>query len=290
MLVTGTGGMVGRAVAERCTFIGDLVLSYNHQRLDISDADQVLHTLQNDKPDVVINCAAWTDVDGCEGDHEHAYAANARGPENLANASRQMGAALITISTDYVFDGRKEGFYTQRDQTNPESVYGRSKLEGEHRAQLAHARTMVVRTGFVFGPGGNNFLSTIVKRARKGERLKAISDAYGTPTYAVDLAGRLRELCELDLPGIYHVVNGGEGATFEEFAREAIRISGCDGVDIEAVSMDSLKRPAPRPLNSRLRCLISEAIGLEALRDWRSSLHDFVTQHQHSNTAEEAIR
>jgi dTDP-4-dehydrorhamnose reductase len=290
VLVTGARGMVGQAVRQYCNASGDLVMPYDHRELDISDEVRVRQTFQNDKPDVVVNCAAWTDVDGCELNEEKAFEANARGPENLARASRDVDAVFVSISTDYVFDGKKNGFYTQRDQPNPESIYAKAKLEGERRAQLAYARTIVVRTGFVFGRGGNNFLSTIVERARRGEKLKAISDACGTPTYAVDLAGRLRELCERDLPGIYHVVNGGEGASFEDFAREAIQLAGCDDADLEVISMDSLKRPAPRPRNSRLRCLLSEAIGLEELRDWRSSLYDFVKQHHQSNTAEEALR
>jgi dTDP-4-dehydrorhamnose reductase len=270
--------MVGRAVCDYCNAAGDLVLSHNHQSLNIGDFNGVMKTLRDEKPDVVINCAAWTDVDGCELQPELAYEINAQGPENLATASRVIDAVLVTISTDYVFDGRKEGFYTQRDQPNPESIYAMSKLEGERRAQVAYARTIVVRTGFVFGPGGTNFLSTIVEWARKGQKLTAIEDAYGTPTYSRDLAVRLRELSELDLPGLYHVVNDGEGVSFAGFARKAIEIAGCDGVEVQPISMDSLKRPAIRPRNSRLRCLLSEAIGLPALRDWRSALREYVEQ------------
>jgi dTDP-4-dehydrorhamnose reductase len=270
--------MVGRAVSENCNSSGDSVLSYSHDALDVADFNSVMKTLRGEKPDVVINCAAWTDVDGCELDPGRAYATNAQGPENLAIASREMGAVLVTISTDYVFDGRKEGFYTQRDQPNPESIYAKSKLEGERRAQLAHARTIVVRTGFVFGPGGTNFLSTIVERARMGQKLTAIEDAYGTPTYARDLAVRLRELAEFDLPGVYHVVNQGEGASFADFAHRAVEFAGCDSLEIQSIQMDSLKRPAARPRNSRLRCLLSEAIGLPALRDWQSALREFVGQ------------
>jgi dTDP-4-dehydrorhamnose reductase len=276
VLVTGTGGMVGRAVVNYCKSVGDSVLSYDHQRLDISNSAQVMEALRRDKPEVVINCAAWTDVDGCEVDQEHAYAANAQGPEYLAKASRQTGAALVTISTDYVFDGRKEGFYTQRDQTNPESIYGKSKLEGERRAQLANARTIVARTGFVFGPGGTNFLSKIVEAPRKGEKLKAIRDAFGTPTYARDLAVRLRELAELDLPGTFHVVNAGDGVNYEEFARAALDAGGYLGTKLESVEMASLNRAAPRPRNSRLQCLLSEAIGLTPLPFWKDALKDFV--------------
>lgn len=285
VLVTGAGGMVGRAVSEYCRSSGDTVFAYDHQRLDISDPDRVSQTLQQDQPEFVINCAAWTDVDGCELDRERAFAVNAAGPENLAIASREVGAGLITISTDYVFNGRKEGFYTQRDEPAPESIYGLAKLEGERRAQLAHARTVVVRTGFVFGPGGTNFLSTIIERARRGEKLKAIRDAYGTPSYAPAVARRLRELAVLDLPGTFHVVNAGEGVSYEEFARAALDLSGQAGTSLETVEMDSLSRPAPRPRNSRLKCLLSEALGLAPLPFWNESLADFAALNSRSEAA-----
>jgi dTDP-4-dehydrorhamnose reductase len=268
--------MVGHALTEYCKSRGDTVLSYDHPGLDISDLNLVIHELRNERSDAVINCAAWTDVDGCELDPEHAFAVNATGPENLAKASREIGAVLVTISTDYVFDGKKQGFYTQRDEPNPESAYGLSKLDGERRAQHAHARTIVVRSGFIFGPGGTNFLSTILDRVRKGERLKAISDSWGTPTYARDLVMRLRELAELDLPGVFHVVNTGDGASYEEFARAALEIGNCQAADLETVTTQSLRRLAPRPQNSRLKCLLSEAIGLAPLPPWRQALSDFI--------------
>jgi dTDP-4-dehydrorhamnose reductase len=277
VLITGAAGMVGRALTNYCRSIGDQVLSYDHQGLDITNLEDVLETLRQDRPDAVVNCAAWTDVDGCELDHERAFSANARGPENLAKASSELNAALVTISTDYVFDGEKQGFYTQRDQPNPTSVYGVSKLAGERKSQLAYARTIVVRTGFVFGPGGTNFLSTIVERARRGEKLKAITDAYGTPTYSRDLAARLRELVQLDLPGTFHVVNAGDGVSYEVFARAALDLGRCSATDLESVTNSSLHRPAPRPQNSRLRCLLSEAIGLKPLPFWKDSLKDFVS-------------
>lgn len=270
--------MVGRILGEHCRSKGDLVRSFDHRTLDISNEDLVTKTLLIEKPEVVINCAAWTDVDGCELNPERAFAANTRGPENLANASREAGALLITISTDYVFDGNKPGFYTQRDQPNPESIYGKSKLEGERRAQLASVRTIVVRTGFIFGAGGNNFLSMIVERARRGEKVKAISDSFGTPTFARDLSIRLRELAERDLPGVFHVVNAGDGASYEEFARRALDLGGFEGTGLEIIETDALQRPAPRPRNSRLKCLLSEAIGLTPLPDWRDALADFVSE------------
>jgi dTDP-4-dehydrorhamnose reductase len=278
ILITGAAGLVGRALVEHCILSGDEVLAYDHKSFDIADYETAEALIGQRRPDAVINCAAWTNVDGCESDPGKAERANAVGPENLARACRRVDSILITISTDYVFDGRKEGFYTQRDNPRPESVYGRSKLEGERRALAEHARTVVVRSGYIFGLGGTNFLSNIVTLAKRGEKLKAIGDCYGTPTYARDLAVRLRKLAAIDLPGMFHVVNSGEGASFETFAREALRLADCSSDLLEPVSMDSLKRPAPRPRNSKLKCLLSEAIGLAPLPTWQEGLSDFVAR------------
>lgn len=276
VLVTGAGGMVGRSVTEHCQSLGDQVFPYDHRTLDVGDADLVKRALITVKPDAVINCAAWTDVDGCEGDPKRAQAANAEGPENLARASRQVGAVFVTISTDYVFDGEKDGFYTQRDDPNPQSFYAVAKLAGEHRAQLASARTIVVRSGFIFGPGGRNFLSTVAERLRRAEQVGAIADAWGTPTYSAHLASHLRHLAQLDLPGIYHVVNSGEGATYEEFARLVLQELGGDQSLVQSVMSNALNRAAPRPRNSRLQCLFSEAIGLSPLPHWRAAVREFL--------------
>jgi dTDP-4-dehydrorhamnose reductase len=275
VIVTGAKGLVGRALAKQCAAAGDELFAHDHKSLDITNHEAVSLAFERERPEAVINCAAWTDVDGCESNRELAYAANAQAVENLAASSRRVGAVFVTISTDYVFDGTKEGFYTQRDDPNPQSVYGKAKLEGERRAQAASARTIIVRSGWIFGMGGRNFLSTAIERALSGERLEAISDAYGTPTYAVDLAARLRRLAQLDLPGVYHVVNSGAGASSAEFARAALLAAGCETVEIETVRMGDLQRPAPRPRNSRLRCLLSEAVGLPALPDWKSALNAF---------------
>jgi dTDP-4-dehydrorhamnose reductase len=278
VLITGAGGMVARAIAEHCAGRGDEVFAHDRQGLDIMNEQRVREVFERDRPETVINCAAWTDVDGCELDPQRAFEVNARAVGVLAAASRVAGASFVTISTDYVFDGEKEGFYTQRDDPRPASAYGSAKLEGERLAQATSARTIVVRSGWIFGSGGRNFLATVIESARRGERLRAISDAYGTPTYAPDLAARLRELAELDLPGVYPVVNAGAGASFEEFARAAVEVSGATGVEIESIKMDSLNRPAPRPRNSRMRCLLSEVVGLAPLRDWREALAEFASR------------
>src|SRR5215212_8380882 len=161
VLITGAAGMVGRALAEHCRASGDEVSAFDREGLDVTDERGTREAFSRMHPDTVINCAAWTDVDGCELDPQRAFLVNSQGVEVLATASRLAGAPFVTISTDYVFDGhRPEGFYTQRDDPHPASAYGAAKLEGERRAQMASARTSVVRTGWVFGPGGRNFLAT----------------------------------------------------------------------------------------------------------------------------------
>ena len=276
ILIAGAGGLVGQALTEHCINKGDEVFAYAREDLDITDTATVLGKVTKDIPHYVINCAAWTDVDGCESDRERSHSVNALGPANLAAASQAVNAGFITISTDYVFDGTKQDFYTQRDDPNPLSVYAKSKLEGERLSQLQYARTIVVRSGYIFGKNGKNFLSTVVDRVARGETPKAIVDSWGTPTYANHLAARLRELANLDLPGIFHVVNSGDGATFESFTRRALELAGYDPAKIEAVAFHTLKRPAPRPRNSRLKCLFSEALRLTALPHWEVGLRAFI--------------
>lgn len=276
IVVTGANGMVARAAIEHCRLIGDEVAALSRQDLDISDRDAVFGALEKIRPHAVLNCAAYTDVDGAESNTELCYAANAAGPENLALACREFAAAFVTISTDYVFDGANEGFYTQRDTPNPIGSYGKSKLEGEIRAKNAYARSVIVRSGWIYGEGGTNFLSVMHKLLAEGKNIKAIRDSYGTPTFAGDLARRLRELAELDLPAIFHVTNSGEGTSYLGFAEKVCEIGGFDRGLIEEVSKDELKRPAPRPVSSKLACLFSEKLGLEPLRRWEKALETYV--------------
>ena len=204
VLVTGAGGLVGRAVVQHCKGEGCEIVGLDHEALDVTNPKQIDAVFDRELPDAVINCAAWTDVDGCELDPDRAHRANARGPELLAFACRRLGALLITISTDYVFDGIKQGFYDQRDQPNPQSVYGRVKLEGERRAQQAWARTIVVRSGYIFGEGGTNFLSAFLPRARRGERIRAIRDCVGLrrPIWMSNCSKRsVPTICTGRLPG-----------------------------------------------------------------------------------------
>ena len=276
VLVTGANGMLAKAVIADCLQKGDEVLAFTRQELDISDREDIFEKFTFERPDAVINCAAYTDVDGSETNVERCFGANAAGVENLALGCREIDSAFVTISTDYVFDGEKEGFYTQRDTPNPQSEYGRAKFEGEILAQKAYARSIIVRSGWIYGADGTNFLSVMDQLLENGKSIKVIGDSYGTPTFAVDLAKRLRELVLLDLPCIYHVTNSGSGTSYAGFAEEICKLKNFDLNLVEKVSFSDLKRPAPRPVNSKLACLFSEKLGLDMLPDWKIALAEFL--------------
>lgn len=276
ILITGANGMVARAAIKHCESIGDQVVGLTRQELDVAETSAVFDVFEREKFDAVLNCAAYTDVDGSEREVEKCYAANAVGVENLALASKKIDCAFVTISTDYVFDGENSGFYTQRDTPNPLGIYGKAKLEGEIRARSAYARSIIVRSGWIYGHYGTNFLSVMHNLLASGKSIKAIYDSYGTPTFADDLAKRLRELAALDLPSIFHVTNSGEGTSYAGFAEKVCEIEGFDLNLLEKTSSSSLKRPAPRPQSSKMACLFSEKFGLKPLPDWEEALKAFL--------------
>lgn len=268
--------MVARAAAEHCRAIGDDVAAYDRASLDISRLEDCRREFAAFRPDAVLNCAAFTDVDGAETNAEACYMANSLGPENLAIACSEADAVLVTISTDYVFSGEYDGFYTQHFTPFPRGVYARSKFDGEIRVRNANARSIIVRSGWIYGAGGTNFLSVMPDLLAAGKSITAIADSYGTPTFAGDLAVRLRELAVLDLPATFHVTNGGSGTSYLGFAHEVCRIGGFDPSLVTAVSKDDLQRPAPRPTSSKLACLFSERFGLAPLRAWDAALAEFL--------------
>lgn len=268
--------MVARAAIKHCKSIGDEVVAVTRQELDIADKPAVFDIFRRENFDAVINCAAYTDVDGSETNVDTCYAANSTGVENLALAAREIDCGFVTISTDFVFDGTNSDFYTQRDTPHPLGVYGKAKLEGEIRARNAYARSIIVRSGWIYGAGGTNFLSVMDKLLADGKTIKAIYDSFGTPTFGNDLAKRLRELAELDLPAIYHVTNSGAGTSYAGFAEKVCELKNYDFNLLERASADSLKRPAPRPQSSKMACLFSERFGLKPLPHWEDALKEFL--------------
>ena len=268
--------MLGRFMTAQLTTSGWRVIPLDHQALDITDPEAVVRTLETNEPEYVINCAATTDVDRCEREPEWAEQVNVKAPMTLARACRNLGASLVHISTDYVFDGRKTGFYTQQDQPNPLSVYGKTKLAGEIAVQEELAASFVIRTSWIFGPGGKNFGSRVLEYAGRGVQLKGVIDQTSIPTYAPDLAARIEEVLELGVSGLYQITNFGPG-TWYEFARLVLDLAGLKYVEVEPVERADLRQLAERPRNSAMRCLLSERLQFRPLRDWRHTLPDFVS-------------
>jgi dTDP-4-dehydrorhamnose reductase len=277
-IITGAGGLVGGVLSRRLAASGNEVLALRRADLDVTDAFAVERLVGAERPSLVVNCAVLG-VDECERDADAARAVNAEAPRSLARSAADAGAAFLHFSTNYVFDGEGEKFYTEEDEPRPSSVYGRTKAEGERAALDANARALVVRTSWVFGAGKRSFLSTAHVEMRAGRRVRAIKDTWASVTYVEDLAARVGELLALDARGLFHVVNEGV-CTYEGFAREAARLAGIGEREaaplVETVTEAEMRRPAPRPRHTPLRCLAAERLGLAPLRDWRAALAEYV--------------
>lgn len=276
-MITGAGGLLGRSMHQRLGTSGWRVVALTHSQLDITSAADVRSVVENVKPDVLINCVATADVDRCEIEPDWAYAVNADGPRNLARACRAVGSEIVHVSTDYVFAGTKEGFYTQEDEPNSPSVYGKAKLAGELAVREEAERFFIIRTSWIFGIGGKNFGSRAIEYARSGARLKGVDDQTSIPTYAPDLARRIEEIMNTGAHALYQVTSTGP-TTWYQFARVALDLVGLKHVPIERVKRSDLNQRAPRPHNSAMRCLVSERLGLEPLRHWRDALVEFVKE------------
>jgi dTDP-4-dehydrorhamnose reductase len=274
-LITGAGGLLGRSLGSLLGGSGWRVVALTRARLDITSEDRVRAAIETYRPDVVFNCAATPDVDRCEREPEMAYEVNEQGPRWLARYAGRAGAEMVHVSTDYVFDGAKEGFYTQEDTPNPLSVYARSKLAGEMAVREEAERFYIIRSSWIFGAGGKNFGSRVIELARAGARLKGVTDQISIPTYAPDLARRIEEIVNLRAHGLYQVTNTGPTSWYE-FARLALDRAGLGGVEVQPVTRAELQQVAPRPRNSAMRCLVSEKLGLAPLGHWRDSLADFI--------------
>ena len=246
------------------------VHAFDRLGLDIGDRDSVLGALTSIVPDVVINPAAWTAVDACESDPDRALRDNTLGVRHLAEGARRIGARVVHVSTDYVFDGTKSDPYVEWDDPNPRSVYGATKLAGER--ELGPDAT-IVRTSWVCGFHGGNMVRTILRLAGEHETLRFVDDQRGHPTFADDLARMIHRLVIDQRPGVFHVTNQGAVSWFE-FAREVLAAAGLDPDRVEPVHTAELQppRPAPRPANSVLDNAALRLCGIELLDDFRAPL------------------
>ncbi len=274
ILITGGGGMLGRALRETLSPEHD-VAAFARADLDFTDLGATLAALGRARPQAVIHAGAWTDVDGCEHDPDRAWRVNALGSRNVAVACQETGAACCYISTDYVFDGEKPDPYTEFDAPNPISCYGASKLAGERYVQTLTPRHWIVRSSWLFGPGGKNFVKTILAKARAGEELRVVDDQVGSPTYTRDLARGISRLISAPHYGVWHVTNSGS-CSWYRFAAAIVENAGLRGTRLEPIGSKDLRRPAPRPRNSVLRNYCWELEGWPPLRRWADALREYL--------------
>ncbi|MHB8068983.1 MAG: dTDP-4-dehydrorhamnose reductase [Desulfobaccales bacterium] len=272
-LITGAAGQLGRALVQELAHRQGEAVATDLAEMNITAWDAVWRTLSAHRPQVVINAAAATRVDDLEADPDLAFKVNALGPRNLAVACRRLGIKLVHISTDYVFDGAKTGPYVEWDETRPQSVYGWSKWLGETLVREQCPDHFLVRTAWLYGLPGPNFITAILARARAGQELKVVHDQRGTPTSAQALAPQLLALAATEAFGTYHATCQGE-ATWYEFARLILERAGLEA-QVRPCKTEEFPRPARRPANSVLENRLLQLEGLDLMPSWQEAFHRF---------------
>lgn len=272
VLVTGAGGQLGHDLVRSCLGAGDEVIACDRGRLDLTDRDSVYQAITSTRPDIVLHAGAWTAVDACETDPDRAFLTNALGTEWVADASRRVGAHLVAVSTDYVFDGTKVDPYQEWDRPNPQSVYGRSKWAGEHAVAVHAPGSTIVRTAWVCGEHGANMVKTVLGLLDRPE-LAFVDDQRGCPSFTADLAPMIRRLGAERRSGVHHVTNQG-ATTWYGFVRDILELAGHDPSKVRPIATADLDppRPAPRPTNSVLDNAALRLSGLPLLPHYRDSL------------------
>jgi dTDP-4-dehydrorhamnose reductase len=284
IVITGACGQLGRALNQVLKDRTDLTIINTTTReptaycpiiLDITNSVAVMNLIQELRPEIIINCAAHTGVDLCESDQERAYQINAIGPKNLAVAAEALEAKLIHVSTDYVFDGETDVPYTEEDKTNPQSVYGSTKLAGEEFVRTLCENYNIIRTAWLYGDG-KNFVKTMLALAEKNNEIRVVNDQYGSPTSALSLARAIAFLIDADGHGIYH--GNCEGtATWYEFAVEIFRLAGNE-VTVLPITTEEYKTPAKRPKYSVLENKNLKEAGY-TMPFWKDALKEYMEQY-----------
>ena len=274
VLIVGSLGMLGSDLVAVFHSRHE-VLGVDRAQMDITSLEQCMAQVEKFLPDVIINAAALTWVDYCETHEQEAFLVNGVGPANLARAAARCGAILVHYSTDYIFDGCKETPYLEDDEPNPRNVYGRSKLQGEEQVRKFCPNHLIIRTSWLFGAHGNNFIRTILDAAQKGAPLRVVNDQKGSPSYSKDVASHTLLMVERGCRKTYHLTNRG-ACSWYELALKALEYAHLHGVVITPVSTREFPRPASRPANSVLANSRLQQEGLPLLRPWQSAVKDYV--------------
>jgi dTDP-4-dehydrorhamnose reductase len=275
VLVTGAGGMLGRDVVRACELRGQRVLGLTHADLDLIDGSAVDDAIAGQRPDVVVNCAAWTDVDGAEDHEDQATRVNSEAAGVVASAAASVGARVVYPSTDYVFKGDKGSPYVESDLTAPLSAYGRSKLGGETSVAVANERHFIVRSSWLYGVGGRNFVETMLAIGADQPEVLVVSDQVGCPTYTAHLATSIAALIEGEAYGLHHLAGGGS-CSWYEFAQEIFDQYGVE-CRVMASTTDMLARKARRPSYSVLESERTDAVKLPS---WRQGLAAYLAERE----------
>jgi len=275
VLVTGATGQLGKDIIELLIEKGYEVFGYGRDQLDVTEIEQINIVFKTIKPDVVIHSAAYTKVDQAESEPDEAYRVNAFGTRNIAIASEEIGSKLVYISTDYVFSGDVDRPYNEYDLVNPINVYGKSKLAGEVMVRDFHSRFFIVRTSWVYGKHGNNFVKTMLRLAKEKDTISVVNDQIGSPTYTVDLASKIEEIFQTQKYGIYHVSNSGS-CSWYDFAKAIFEEYSIDWVEVIPIKSNQFLRMAKRPLNSVFDQTALRINGFNVMRNWRAGLKDFL--------------
>ncbi|MHB8463826.1 MAG: dTDP-4-dehydrorhamnose reductase [Acidimicrobiales bacterium] len=277
VLITGAGGQLGQDLVA--TFAAHDVIAARREDLDVSERDQALAAITALAPDVVVHAAAWTAVDACEGDLDKAWRVNALGSRHVADACARSGAYMCAVSTDYVFDGRSPTPYTEWDATNPLSAYGRSKLAGEREILGVAPGASIVRTSWLCGAGGPNFVKTMLRLAAGDGTVPVVDDQHGCPTFTADLASVIYRISTSRLPGVFHATNGG-ATTWWGLARDVFSLAGASADRVVPITTAELDppRPAPRPANSVLDNAALRLSGMPLLPEHHEPLERLVKE------------
>lgn len=276
LFITGVGGQLGQALCHLAKERSEIELfPFGSHELDITREEAVRLTLSRLQPDIVINCAAHTAVDACETDAENAYRINALGPQYLARACQSIGAAMVQVSTDYVFDGTKTTPYVESDLPNPQNVYGSTKLAGEKLAAECLDRLYIVRTAWLYGRG-HNFVRTMLRLAEEQKPLKVVNDQYGTPTSHLELARMILFLIQTENYGIYHATCEGS-TTWYDFAREIFSLTN-QQADLSPVTSNEFKAAARRPAYSVLENHKLNTETSYRMADWQTALKEYLKE------------